>query len=384
MPKRFPTADPQIVMYEDGTYYVRVGDRERSLKTKDWKLALKRKPAALALIDAGGDGSAHLRFVNVFDPYAACRKAQIETRTAQSSGKAQRGRKTISAGTYAEILNLWRLHLGPFWSQVRLDKADELKWAEYCEQSTIIDLANHRKVFLGVLKWCKLQRYIKYVPELTVPPVERRERRVLKPAEIRKLFEHAEGNVLLFISMYLFMGMRRKEIMTLRWENVHFLEGYLVLKKGDVKTRRGRPLPINPFVLAILAKRREGQLKRGSKTAFVFPNRESAARPADVSGLKTAWRTILAKCKFESGYVTPHDLRATYEAYAHKATAFTDTQREKFAGSAIDVQKKTYVRFDADDVRGLESVVTVEGLDKILERKIMGKQRGEQDEKSLH
>lgn len=380
MPKRQPTADPRIVMYPDGTYYVRIDDRERSLRTKDWKIALKRKSAVIAKIDLLGDAASRLRCGDVWADYEKLRASQLEDGAFDLSGHARRRRRTISPGTFKEIKDLWRLHLEPFWGDVRFDKVDEEKWVEYTDQSLVIDLANHRKVFRGFLKYCKTKKFIKYIPDLPIPAVDRRERRVLKAHEIKKLFEHAKGNLLLFISMYLFMGMRRKEILTLRWSSVHLAERYLVLRKSEVKTRRGRPLPINPFVMDLLAARLEAKKE---KCDFVFPHTKYLNRHMDLCGLRTAWLTLMRRCGFEPGYVTPHDLRATFEAYAHKATDFTDTQREKFAGAAIDVQKKTYVRFDAEDVRGLETVVQVEGLDLIL-TKALGKTRGETNDDSLH
>lgn len=371
MPKRFATADPDIVQYGDGTFYIRVGDRERSLKTKDFALAQKKKRAALDKLDQTGERGGRLRCGDVWADYIAYRDPKASV--------ASRRRRSISAKTYKEMKDLWRLHLEKFWGAVRFDKIDEEKWDEYVDQADVGDLANHRKVFTGFLKWAKLKRYIKYVPEFGIPQVERRERHVLRPHEIKALFKHAQGSLLLFISMYLFMGMRRSEIMTLHWSKVFLDEGYLVLHRSLVKTRRGRSLPINEFVSHLLRAR---LLEQEGKSDWVFPNALHPKRHADVSGLKTAWNTLMKRCGFEKSYITPHDLRATFEAYAHKATAFTDTQREKFAGAAIDA----YVRFDASDVRGLEEVVKVEGLSLILEQHMnaTGKRRGREVEESLH
>lgn len=383
MPKRFPTSDSQIITYEDGTHYIRVGDRERSLRTKDFKVAVKKKPAMLLKLDLMGELGFRLRCGDVWDDYLTIRRKMIGVEKETGSVKAQRRRKTISQGTYNEMVDLWRLHLSKFWETIRFDKVDEDKWTEYCDQSDVIDLANHGKVFTGFIKYCKSKKFVKYVPDMPIPPVDRRERRVLKPHEIKKIFEHAQGSCLLFVSMYLFMGMRRKEIMTLKWSDVHLPEGYLRLRKSEVKIRKGRALPINGFVLNLLTMRLVDQGMAGKKTEFVFPHRDSTKKHGDLGGLKTAWGTIMRKCKFAPGYVTPHDLRATFEAYAHKSTEFTDTQREKFAGASIDIQKKTYVRFDAEDIRGLEAVVKVEGLEAILIKKL-GKTRGDENDSAIH
>lgn len=388
MPKRIPTPDPEIKLYENGMYWLRIGDKEVPLRTNDWLVALKRKPIEKAKLDATGEFSGRLNCNDVWSNYEGERKAQLATAVLRSaSGRAERKQKSISPGTFKEIKDLWRLHLGKFFGTKRLSKIStdmETLWDDYCTQSIIVDLANHRKVMRGFLKWCKRKKYIKYVPELSVPAVIRRDRRVLKPAEIRRLFTHSKGSLLIFISMYLFMGMRRKEIMTLRWSGIHLDEGYLVLDKSEVKTRKGRPLPINGFVLGLLRERQSRQQIFASP--FVFPNRKDRKRHADIGGLKTAWNTCMRRCEWETGYVTPHDLRATFESYAHKSTDFTDTQREKFAGAAIDVQKRFYVQFDASDIRGLEEVVKVDGLSKILASKIKqtGNQRGTAGDEILH
>jgi integrase len=388
MPKRFATPDPQITMYADGTFYVRIGDRERSLGTKDFGIACKRKAIAVEKISGSGEASSLLRCGDVWPDYEYVRKMQYERGeiVEATKGKARRVRKPISKGTFDEIKYVWTSHLKGYWERVRLDKIDDEKWCDYVEQSLVIDLANHRKVFSGFLKWCKKKKYIKFLPDLEIPSVERRTRHVLKPKEINKIFEHAEGSLLLFVSMYLFMGMRRKEIMTLKWSDIHMDERYLVLRKSEVKTRTSRPLPLNIFVQDLLLKRKTDQLSEHLKTDFVFPNRKDPKRHADVSGLKTAWQTMRKRCEFPDGYITPHDLRATYEAYAHKASEFTDTQREKMAGAAIDVQKKTYVRFDAHDLRGLEAVVQVDGLAEILSTRLkgMGKTRGGAKDDRVH
>lgn len=386
MPKRFPTPDPQIITYEDGTHYVRVADRERSLRTKDFKVAAKRKPEVLAAMDNSGVASSTVKFGFIIDEYQRFRKKGVATGGAKrkSANKPERGRKVISFATYREIEKIWELNLGPFWNNQRISKTTTEKWERFVDQSDLIDLANPRKVFKGLLKWCAKRNYLKHIPELPIPPVNRRERRVLKAHEIRKLFEHAHGSVLIFISMYLFMGMRRKEIMTLQWSDIFFVEKYLVLRKSEVKIRKGRAIPLNAFVYKLLMARKNEQENKKMATDFVFPNRKNRKRHGDLSGLKTAWRTIMRKCGWETGYITPHDLRATFEAYAHKDNSFTDTQREKFAGASIEVQKKTYVNFDADDIRGLEKVVKVEGLKKILSQKMTGKRRGDSIDGKLH
>ncbi len=60
MPKRFSTPDPEIKQYADkngnpSTYVLRIGDKERSLETTVWEIAVKRKVKVKAKLDATGD-----------------------------------------------------------------------------------------------------------------------------------------------------------------------------------------------------------------------------------------------------------------------------------------------------------------------------------------
>lgn len=358
-PKRRKTAHPEIVQYPDGTYYHRKSGAELSLRTKDWPEALKNLEVLKAKIDKSGKTSLKLKVKDVVEDYKAERKRQRD-------GKIK-GRKPISKGTYKEIEDLFRLHLLPFFGNKRLSKIDEDLWEDYCQSSMVSDLSNHRKVFGKFLKWCKRKKYIKSVPDLEVPPVERRSRRVLTPEEIKAIAQHAKGNFLLFFTMAIFMGLRRSEIMTLEWSDINFESQYLVIQKGKTKIRKGRVVTINPTALEMLKAK-----KAQSKSPWVFPKRNKPMMHADLGGLKTAWKTVKRNAGLKHEDITWHDFRSTYETYAHKADGFTDTQREKFAGAAIDVQKRIYVQFEADDVRGLESVVNVDGLVEILGSKIEG------------
>lgn len=127
------------------------------------------------------------------------------------------------------------------------------------------------------------------------------------------------------------------------------------------KNRRGRRIPFNAIVHEVLEERRQAQ---GGKGGWVFPNADDPRRHAHITGLKTAWHTCLKKAGLED--VTWHDLRATYETFAHKSVAHTDTQREKFADASADVQRRIYVTLDHADLKGLEDVVQVPGLGEII------------------
>ena len=106
----------------------------------------------------------------------------------------------------------------------------------------------------------------------------------------------------------------------------------------------------------------------------------------DRSALKGSWKWAKAKAladlvdNADSGeaaakyaermkIATPHDLRRTWKSRAHLRSDLTDTQKEKFAGSSIEVQKEEYVIMEADQLRPLADVVKVTGLKTMINQK---------------
>lgn len=284
--------------------------------------------------------------------------------------------KEVRASTYANYELLWGSFTKHKLDRVKVGDMGQRVWSRYCEKAKgTNDFQNHKNLMHQFLKWCELGGYIKAIPTLKNPKHKRRRRKVIPQAHLAMIFQRAQGSLLLFCSMALFMGMRRKEIMTLSWDRVDLVHRSLRLRDEDVKTDEAREIPITGAVHALLVERLKEQLDAGVKTMWVFPNREGSRRHADVQGLMTAWRTCLLHCglaravknigKKSKRHIvvdyTWHDFRATYETYSLKSTAFTKEQKEKMVGADIDVQKRIYATMTADDLRGLEEVVAVQG-----------------------
>ncbi len=366
MPKREKTALQEIVRYESGVYYYRGPGGEKSLKTKDWDSAVKR----LEVEKAKGQGSINASILKVKDIHPD----YLDFRKKQRDGKLQ-NRKSIRVTTYSEIEKLFAKHLLPFFKNKKLSKIDEEMWDQYCERALVSDLSNHRKVFGGFLRWCKRKKYIRYVPDLEIPPITRRKKRVLTEDEIKGLIKSTHGRFHLFFMMALLMGLRRGEIIRLRWEIVKLDKGYLIVTADVSKTNQERLVVINSYCLELLRRAHSEQLD----SPWVFPNRDNLKRHMSDSGFKGSWSRAKERVGIE-GQMTWGDLRATCEKYAHLSTAFTDSQREKFYGSSTEVQKRIYVhRFSADELRGLEDAVQVEGLSELLISKL-GEKAGKESE----
>lgn len=346
---REKTKEPNLLKVGD-SYYYRRGKIEESLgrfRTEDEAITYKR--IFEAKLDSIGALAFKFKAKDVFQDYADERERQFMGRI--------KGRRSLSNRTIEEMYSKWRTHLRPFFGNKKLAEIDSRLWNQYVQKSKVSDLANHRKVLGHFLRWCCAQGYLRVVPSMEIPEVERRKRLILKPDQIAAILRESSGDLLLFVSMYLFMGIRWSEIIRLRWSALNLDRGILVVRKETTRTRKERSIPINGFVLGLLRVRHAAFVEAGIKTPWVFPKLGDESQHRAETTITRPWHTMLRRAGLEG--IKPHDLRATFEYHANKRADFTDTQREKMAGAAIEVQRRHYVSFEADDVRGLEDVVPV-------------------------
>jgi site-specific recombinase XerD len=265
-----------------------------------------------------------------------------------------------------EIEEITTKYLSKFFGNKKMSDIDESLWLSYCKRKDVGDYSNHRKVMNLFLKWARENKYYLYRPEFSIPKHKRRRRRNLTPDQIKILFEHATGGFQLFSVLTLLHQMRGAEAETIRVENINLKEKWVMLTEDKVKTKKGRKLPLNDLAIELI----QEHLKREVKSPWLFPNRKDPKRHMYRSGFKTAWYTVQRKAEGTLDGLQWHDFRATGEKHAHKSLLFTDTQREKFAGSSSDIQKRIYVDMDAEDLRGLENAVQVDGLTEIIRTKL--------------
>lgn len=267
-------------------------------------------------------------------------------------------------------------YLGPFLRGKKIHEIDQDLFDEYCKLHTGITLHNHVKVLNAFLGWCARRKYKKFHVEIKLPKSaqkDRRQRKILSDEQIKELISRLDGRALVYHAMYLTLGIRNKEILRLKWEDVSFENRSIRIHFMSNKNKLPRVIPANSFVLRLLA-----ALERHD-SPWVFPSRTDKSKHRHTtSSFRDEFRAALSSNIDESNF-TQHDLRATFEKFMHINPAFTDTQREKMAGAKIDVQKNVYVTMLAEDLRGLEDSVQIEGLNELFNDKILeicGAKRG--------
>jgi integrase len=157
------------------------------------------------------------------------------------------------------------------------------------------ELACLKTVFNKAVEWGRLEnnpiRRVRKFKESN--PREQ----ILSAAEALSLVENAAPSIRPILIVALHTGMRRNEILSLKWKNIEFAREYILIE--DSKSGRSRKVPMNAAVLeALRARPRDSE--------FVFFNPETKDHIKDI---KTALRAACRRAEIKGRRL--HDLRHT-------------------------------------------------------------------------
>ncbi len=155
-----------------------------------------------------------------------------------------------------------------------------------------------------------------------LPPKKGREMQVLTPNEIARFLARAkeEGYYEIFL-LELSTGMRRGEILALKWSDVNFKDGSLRIQRQAVaagkqiivqtpKTRASiRTILLPSYMIEILAK-----LKQSKTCEWVFPSPVKEGEPRNPTALHHRFKLILKRASCKD--IRFHDLRHTFATMA--------------------------------------------------------------------
>ena len=151
-----------------------------------------------------------------------------------------------------------------------------------------------------------------------LPPIKGREMQVLTQEEMRRFLiqAKAEGMYELFL-LDLTTGMRRGELLALRWDDLDFATGKLRIDKqicpvggklivSEPKTKAAnRTIILPPAMVEVLA-----EYKKGIFSDLMFPSRVKPEQPIDPGYVRKRLQIILKRAGCKS--VRFHDLRHTF------------------------------------------------------------------------
>ncbi len=239
---------------------------------------------------------------------------------------------SVRARTYERYESVCRVHINPHVGDKRLANLTEMdvqslyreRLGSGCSPRTVqyVHLTLH-KALKQAVRWRLVPRN---VAEAAVPPrVQKKEIRVLSPAQAKVFLRSVEGHRLeAMFALAVTTGMRQGEMTGLKWEDVDLEDGTLCVLRTLSKTRDGivfnqpktakgrRSVALTRLAIGTLKKHRARQeIEKGSWKAnhgLVFPNIHGEPRSQREPMIK-ALKKALEKAGLP--VVRFHDLRHT-------------------------------------------------------------------------
>ena len=161
------------------------------------------------------------------------------------------------------------------------------------------ELALLKTMFTKAQKWNRVNFNPAKDVKLLDGEVERV--RYLMPEEVQKLLSNCNGFIRPIVLVALNTGMRKGEILDLKWENINFDLGIISIMKTNTKNKVRKDIPMNEIVKATI----NGIEKKGQ---YVFCNGDG--KPFQNSGVRKSFEKAVRESKIEDFRF--HDLRHTF------------------------------------------------------------------------
>jgi integrase len=117
----------------------------------------------------------------------------------------------------------------------------------------------------------------------------------LEPEQYEKLLAALPDYLRPVLALGFYCGMRRSEVLGLRWEQVNFLSGTIVLLPGETKNDEGRNIPIVPQLRTVLM---EQFAKRQPNCPYVCFRLDRRGHAAKIGTFRKVWQSRCIKLKF--------------------------------------------------------------------------------------
>ena len=314
-------------------------------------------------------------------------KMHVTPRT-QESYRGVTYRHIIPALGAIPLAELRPNHLQSHYSRAlvsgRMDGTGGLSARSVRYQHRILSQALKHAVAMGLV--------VRNVAEAVTPPRPQRAKiSVLAPVDITKLLEAArETSFYVFFYTLLYTGLRRGELLALRWGNLdldmaslHVVESAHVLNSGEYvikepktpNSRRTVALP--PSLVLLLRQHRADQEKICSQLGRVLTDRDFAFAHLDGSPIKPNAVTLaFIRLIRRSGlpHIRLHDLRHTHATLMLKAGVHPKVVSERLGHAGIGITLDTYSHV----LPGLQEAAA-ERFDEMLG----SRSAGEEEEKSV-
>lgn len=165
---------------------------------------------------------------------------------------------------------------------------------------------------------------------------EQSRNRTLTPEEYQRLLENCSLHFRPVVMLAYDTGMRKGEILGLKWDQVDFKAGVITLKAEETKTQESREIPLDRALLALLS-----GIPKTLGSPYVFTFRGHELRDPKTAFLKACQRARIPDFRF-------HDLRHCAVTNFRKA-GVSDTTIMSISGHKTYAVFRRYDRIDRGD-----------------------------------
>ena len=164
-------------------------------------------------------------------------------------------------------------------------------------------IATLSHMFTKAVEWDMVEdETLKRIRKVKLLPENNRRLRYLLPEECQRLIESCDNHLKPIVVTALNTGMRKDEILGLKWDNVDLKMGFILLNQEQTKNSERKEIPINSTLMEILR-----NIQKRDDIPYVFYNPLTGNRYDDV---KRSYKTALKKAGINDFKF--HDLRHTF------------------------------------------------------------------------
>ena len=281
-------------------------------------------------------------------------------------------KQKVAAKTFERYAELLRLHLVPQLGKHALSKLEPLHiqhaYSKLLENGrrdgkgglsaqTVVHCHRVlRKALQHAVKWQLVVRNPAAAAD--APRVERREMSTLDETGVAALFQAVRGTRLeLPVVLAITTGLRRGELLALRWRDVDLEKGVLAVRQSieqtkgrlafkEPKTKRGRRVVALPNVaIEALRRHRTTQAKRRLQLGSAYEDRGLVltrldGRPMDPAETSKAFARVVAKANLP--HLSLHGLRHTHATLLLRANVHPKVVSERLGHATIGITLDTY------------------------------------------
>lgn len=282
-------------------------------------------------------------------------------------------RISVAPTTFLPYATCVRRHLTPALGGIPLTKLRPLHIQRYYAQAlrqgradgrgglSAATVIYHHRVLREALQHAVRWQLLARNPADAVEPprLERREIAVLDPEGVRQLVAVAEETRYgALVHLAAMTGMRRGELLGLRWRDVNFNAATLHVRQtlqrlpgrgtsyGPPKTHRSsRPVALSPITLKRLKAHRRSQLEERLALGSAYQDNDlafatSIGTPIDPSNLHRAWHRILKTSGIQD--VRFHDLRHAHASIMLQQGVHPKVVSERLGHSGVRITLDVY------------------------------------------